>query len=312
MARAPSPAPDPAGDSLRSPVAAIDQFLAAYIRGLQLPPHLIAAIEYALLGGGKRLRPLLSWHCCAAVGGDAKASLGAGAAVELIHAFSLVHDDLPSMDDDDLRRGRPTLHIHAGEAMAILAGDAMLALAFGALGDHYPPALAGPLTAELVHGTTGMIAGQVYDTLGGFPEEATPADRVERIHTDKTAALIRAACRMGARVGLAATNPPAGRLTPAPADQILEGITLYAESIGLMFQIVDDLLDIEQDPKTTGKRTRKDQSAGKLTYPGVHGIQKAREHIERLRTTAVQALDRLGPAADPLRALADQLAHRDR
>src|SRR5205085_8444230 len=135
-----------------------------------MPDNLREAIRYSLLGGGKRLRPVLAWHACAALGAPGEASLPAGAAVELVHAFSLVHDDLPAMDDDDLRRGRPTLHIHAGEAMAILAGDALMALAFDVLARHVAePTLAGILVAELSAATTGMIAGQVYDSLGGLP-----------------------------------------------------------------------------------------------------------------------------------------------
>lgn len=288
------------------PVPVIDRFLRDYTANLKLPSNLIAAVEYALLEGGKRLRPLLCWHCCEALGQPATPSLPAAAAVELIHAFSLVHDDLPAMDDDDLRRGKPTLHIHAGEAMAILAGDAMLALAFGLLTERHPPPLAVRLTQELVHGTTGMIAGQVYDTLGGFDASASPEHRVEHIHASKTAALIRAACRMGAHVAIAERGEGASAANP------LDAITRYADAVGLMFQIVDDLLDVEQTPEKTGKRTRKDHDAGKLTYPSVHGVENSRAEIERLRRTAVEALAPLGPPADPLLQLADLMASRDR
>lgn len=291
------------------PVPVIDRFLRDYTAGLKLPSNLIAAIDYALLEGGKRLRPLLCWHCCEALGQPGTPSLPAAAAVELIHAFSLVHDDLPAMDDDDLRRGKPTLHIHAGEAMAILAGDAMLALAFGLLTERHPPPLAARLTQELVHGTTGMIAGQVYDTLGGFDATASAEYRVEHIHASKTAALIRAACRMGAHVAIAARGDGA---SSAPGPEPLDAITRYADAVGLMFQIVDDLLDVEQTPEKTGKRTRKDHDAGKLTYPSVYGVENSRAEVERLRHAAVEALAPLGSLADPLLHLADLLASRDR
>ncbi|MBZ0172250.1 MAG: polyprenyl synthetase family protein, partial [Phycisphaerales bacterium] len=159
--------------SFLAPRERIDAHLASTVDSLDTPDPLREAVRYALLGGGKRLRPLLAWHCCVATSGDADSgsvSLPAGAAVELVHAFSLVHDDLPAMDDDDMRRGRPTLHVHAGEAMAILAGDAMLALAFGVLSapaedrPAYEPALRCRLVEELTRGTSGMIAGQVLDT----------------------------------------------------------------------------------------------------------------------------------------------------
>lgn len=299
------PPPSPGADPVWAPVAPIERFLRDYTAALRLPPNLVSAIEYSLVAGGKRLRPLLCWHACEALGVGGEAALPAAGAIELIHAFSLIHDDLPAMDDDDLRRGRPTLHIHAGEAMAILAGDAMLPLAFGLLNQRHPPALAAELIAELVQGTTGMIAGQVYDTLGGFHESTTPAQRVLQIHSSKTGALIRAACRMGALTALRT------RAT-AEADAPLRAITSYADAVGLMFQIVDDLLDVEQTPEHTGKRTRKDHHAGKLTYPGVHGLENSRSEIERLRLAAVSALASLGPRAQPLRTLADLLAVRDR
>ncbi|MCC6677446.1 MAG: polyprenyl synthetase family protein [Phycisphaerales bacterium] len=297
----------PADEAVWQPVAAIDRHLTTYVDGLTLPANLVDAVRYALIGGGKRLRPLLCWHSCAALGGPGTDSLAAGTAVELIHAFSLVHDDLPAMDDDDLRRGRPTLHIQAGEAMAILAGDCMLALAFGVLSERHAASLAAGLTLELVQGTTGMIAGQVHDTLGGFDPAVTPAQRVVQIHTSKTGALIRAACRMGAQVALAAApgSEPVSRAR-------LAAITAYAEAVGLMFQIVDDLLDVEQTPEVTGKRTRKDHDAGKLTFPAVFGVENARAEVERLRAASVRALEPLGGAAEPLRRLAELLSARDR
>jgi geranylgeranyl diphosphate synthase type II len=293
----------PDSDHTADPLAcvpAIDGALEAYTRSLDLPPNLCEAVRYALLGGGKRLRPVLCWHACAAVGGKPEASLSAGAAIELIHAFSLVHDDLPAMDDDDLRRGRPTLHIHAGEAMAILAGDAMMALAFELVveGGH-SPALGVALVRELSAATTGMIAGQVYDTLGGFAEALPPRERLALIHRNKTGALIRAACRMGALSGGA-----------DPASAVMLAITRYAEAVGLMFQIVDDILDVETTPEQSGKRTRKDADAGKLTYPGLLGLEGSREEVLRLSNQAIDSIGALGPAAEPLRMLCRRMAVR--
>jgi geranylgeranyl diphosphate synthase type II len=236
------------------------------------------------------------------VGGDGPESLTAGAAVELVHAFSLVHDDLPSMDDDDLRRGKPTLHIHAGEAMAVLAGDAMLALAFGLIAERTgDPTLGAALVRELSAATTGMIAGQVYDTLGGLPAGLSERARLELIHRNKTGALIRAACRMGAMSAIG----------PGP-DTRLDAVTRFGELAGLVFQIVDDLLDVESTPEQTGKRTRKDADAGKRTYPRVLGAAGSRAEIGRLTEEAVAAVRGLGIAAEPLADLCRALSERSR
>lgn len=279
-------------------IAAVDSSLERFVASRALPPHLLDAIRYALLGGGKRLRPILAWRSGEAICGSGERAISAGAAVELVHSFSLVHDDLPAMDDDDLRRGRPTLHIRSGEAMAILAGDAMLALAFELLVESVKDAtLADALVRELSQATAGMIAGQVYDTMGGLPDALSPVDRLHLIHRNKTGALIRAACRMGAMCG-------------GPDAAGLHAVTRYAESIGLMFQIVDDLLDSEGSPEQTGKRTRKDAAAGKLTFPGVLGLEASRNEVERLRKEACDALKILGPRGRPLADLADMMATR--
>lgn len=279
-------------------VPLIDGYMQRRLAAVELAGGLRAAIEHALLAGGKRSRPALLLHSCAAVGGTENDALPAAMAIELIHAFSLVHDDLPAMDDDDMRRGLPTVHVKYGEAMAVLAGDAMMSLAFQALCDGaLPPATAASLARELGEGTTAMIVGQVYDTLGGFPDGLDDAERLALIHRNKTGALIRAACRMGAISG-------------GGTDAQLASLTAYGEAVGLMFQIVDDLLDIEQTAERTGKRTRKDDEAGKLTYPGVLGVDRSRREVERLRAGATQALSRLGPAADPLRELCEFLAVR--
>ncbi|TVQ62530.1 MAG: polyprenyl synthetase family protein [Phycisphaerales bacterium] len=287
-----------------SPIDWIESDLARTIEALRLPTNLAEAIRYAALGGGKRVRPLLAWHCCAAARPDRDGSpaLAAGSAVELVHAFSLVHDDLPAMDDDDLRRGKPTLHRHAGEAMAILAGDAMLAGAFQALVQRAPSSGVGAaLVEELAIGTSGMIAGQVYDTIGGLPAGLSGEDRVRLVHANKTGALIRASCRMGAISAFGDGGVP---------ERTMAAITAFGEACGLMFQVVDDLLDVEQPPEAVGKRTGKDAEAGKLTYPGVLGVEGSRAEVARLAGLASAALEPLGPAADPLRAIAGDLARR--
>lgn len=300
-----------------APRARIDAHLAGLTEGLAIPPNLGDAIRYSLLGGGKRVRPLFAWHCAVAVGGAeaaGEASLPAGSAVELIHAFSLVHDDLPAMDDDDLRRGRPTLHIHAGEAMAILAGDAMLSLATMALSvvpegcTPIDDGLHRRLVAELNTGTLGMISGQVLDTLGGFDFDEPDDRRVERIHSEKTGALISAACRMGAMIGLSL----APELTPAEVEERLSAVSAYATAIGLMFQVVDDLLDVEQSADHIGKRTGKDAEAGKLTYPGVFGLERSRAQVAALLDRATRALSHLpaGEHREVLQELASFLAQR--
>lgn len=298
-------------ESLSRAAALVDGRLDRFLSSIELAESLREAIRYALLGGGKRLRPCLALECCAAVGAPRKAALPAAAAVELIHAFSLVHDDLPAMDDDDLRRGRPTLHKATSEAMAILAGDAMTVLAFRALTtEGIDPALAGLLTRELADASGAMIVGQVYDTLGGLPEGLSAQERVSLIHRCKTGALILASCRMGAMMGLRAVSPAeTGRRSGSPEDA-LEALTTYGSAVGLMFQIVDDLLDVEQTPENTGKRTGKDAAAGKTTFPGVLGIEGSRAEVERLHALATSALAPFGERATELGRICDFLAVR--
>lgn len=287
------------------PLSTINEYLASSVRAFSIPPSLRDAVEYALLGGGKRIRPLLAWHAGVACGGSGPETLPAGAAVELIHAFSLVHDDLPALDNDDLRRGRPTLHRHAGEPMAILAGDAMMAMAFGTLtGMSSEPSLAALLARELAAGTMGMIEGQIYDTLGGLDPRMPGLDRVRLIHANKTGALIRAAARMGALCGLR------GETDSPDARRRLGAVTQCADAVGLMFQIVDDLLDVEQTSEHAGKRTGKDRQAGKLTYPSVLGVEGSRAELERLDGIAARSLEVLGPAAAGLKRLCERLSRR--
>jgi geranylgeranyl diphosphate synthase type II len=278
----------------------IDEYLAGCFRDLNLPPALREACEYALLSGGKRLRPLLAILCCECCDGDVKRVLPAAASTELIHAFSLVHDDLPAMDDDELRRGRPTLHIQFNEAMAILAGDALQALAFEQVCRcDLPAAQVAMLIRELADATTRMIAGQVYDTLGGVNASDPPRRQLEVIHRNKTGALIRAACRMGA-------------IAADANGERLGSITRYGEAIGLMFQIVDDLIDVTQSSEHTGKATGKDAEAGKMTFPTLLGIDASKDEVDRLLRESIAALNPFGARGRPLAQLAEYLACRTR
>lgn len=278
----------------------IDEAMATFLETLALPSKLDEPIRYALLAPGKRIRPLLAWASAQAAGGVGTESIPVAVAVELIHAFSLVHDDLPALDNDDIRRGRPTLHKHAGEAAAILAGDAMLALAFEALSAVNPRPDASThakLIAQLSEGTRAMIVGQVYDTLAGFDDSLSDESRIKLIHTNKTGALIHAACVMGA--------------TTANADEsTLKLISEFARDLGLKFQIIDDLLDVQGDPTKVGKALRKDIDANKLTYPAVLGIDRSNEIIGTLHQDALSKLEQIGPSSAGLRQLLDLMTSR--
>lgn len=283
----------------------VDRYLERWLdekRG-ELPHALIDAAAYALLGGGKRLRPAMCLLWGRATGAALDACLPAAAAVECIHAFSLVHDDLPAIDNDDLRRGRPTLHVHAGEAMALLAGDLLHALAFDALrgvasGPMPSPALVAAWCRELTNGTIAMIGGQVLDTFPASPGSLNEpeADHLRRVHLGKTAALIEAACRMGA--------------LPAGGERELEAANVFGRAVGLCFQAVDDLLDVEATADAVGKRTGKDAAAGKRTYPGILGVDATRAEIAELSRRAADAVTPFGEDAGPLRDLALDLARR--
>lgn len=294
------------------PVPVIENELARVVRSARTRAgeKQVAAMEYAVLGAGKRLRPLLSWRACEAVGGSGEASLLAGVAVELVHCFSLVHDDLPALDNDDLRRGKPTLHKHAGEAMAILVGDALLTLAFEHLSDTADNTRASTrkcsdhvrlaLVRELSLATNHMIHGQVCDTLGDLPSGLSDEERLVRTHAGKTGALLSASCRMGAMIGLDSTNEAA-----------LQSISQYAKSVGILFQAVDDLLDVTQSSDQIGKRTNKDESAGKLTFPRLYGVEGTRKHIARYLAEAIDALSTLpAPRRKELERIANFLARR--
>lgn len=262
----------------------------------ELAPRLREAMRYAALGGGKRVRPILVLRAAEAAGGRHADAMPAAVALELVHCFSLVHDDLPALDNDDLRRGRPTAHKAFGEALAILAGDALLSTAMEVA--LRSPVNTAEIARELAEATTAMISGQVYDTLGGFAGTPGPDERLRLIHRNKTGALIRCACRMGA---LAADGPAH-----------LPALTAYGQALGLMFQVVDDILDETQSTAHLGKAAGKDRDAGKMTYPAVHGLEESRRTVERLRQEALDAIAPLGPEAEPLRAAAVALAIRTR
>lgn len=278
----------------------IEQELDTQLGHLLLPEHLADATRYAVVNGGKRVRPALTLLCCEAVGGSQQDAIAAAIAVEFVHCFSLVHDDLPAIDNDELRRGKPTLHIHAGEAMALLAGDLLLPLAFSQLTRaNYPPEQQVRLTELLATATRNMVVGQVYDTLGGLPEELEKRASIEEIHRNKTGALIRCACQMGAICGGA-------------NQEAYEAIDAFGEATGLMFQIVDDLIDLQGSEDHVGKATGKDAHAGKVTYPGMIGVEESKQVVQELHDKAESALSVLGDKAESLCSFNVWLAHRTR
>jgi geranylgeranyl diphosphate synthase type II len=273
-----------------------------------LPATLLEAMRYSVLAPGKRLRPLLVVMAVEACDGDEANAWPAACAVEMIHAYSLIHDDLPAMDDDDLRRGQPTCHRQFGEALAILAGDALQARAFQMLADGYPAHTAAACCKELAHaaGAAGMVGGQVDDLAW---ESDAPGERtlegLEQLHLRKTGALFRASLRMG--VWAAHAN----QATPPNAD-LMRRFDGYGRCLGLAFQITDDLLDVEGDAGQTGKRVRKDAARGKLTYPGLLGAAESRRRAERLCREAREQVQVLGPAANRVLALVSFVLERDR
>jgi geranylgeranyl diphosphate synthase type II len=266
----------------------------------------LEAMRYSLLAPGKRLRPILVLLAAEACGGDADRAWPAACAVEMIHAYSLIHDDLPAMDDDDMRRGQPTCHKKFGEALAILAGDALLTRAFEVLAEGYADRTAAACCRELARaaGAAGMVGGQVED-LAWEQRDERNVEGLEELHGRKTGALIRAGLRLGA---LAAYE---GRPQPPPPE-LLDRLDGYGRCLGLAFQIVDDLLDVEGDAEQTGKRVGKDAARGKLTYPGFLGVAESRHRAQRLGREACEYLEPLGGNAARLRALVAYVLERDR
>jgi len=268
----------------------------------QPPVELHRAMRYAVLGGGKRLRPLLAYATGMAFGAAPEKIDAVAAAVEIIHAYSLVHDDLPAMDDDALRRGRPTCHIAFGEAMAILAGDALQALAFEVLADDLAIDVDAATRLEMLRtlalacGSQGMAGGQAFD-LAAVGQRLDAAE-LERMHVHKTGALIRASVRLAA---LAAGCKDSNTLA---------ALETYGHCVGLAFQIRDDLLDIEAGTEQLGKTAGKDAAANKPTYPAILGVDASRHELSALTARALEAVDALGTAGEPLRDLARFVADR--
>ncbi len=285
---------------MRSELEAVERTLERWVP-TDAPAGLGLAMRYGVLDGGKRVRPLLVLAAAQAVHGNQDAALRAACAVELIHAYSLVHDDMPCMDNDTLRRGKPTVHVQYGQAQAMLAGDAMQALAFEVLTPEHgvPPALQARLCGLLARaaGHAGMAGGQAIDlvSIGRPLDESTLRD----MHHRKTGALLQASVLMGAACGT----------TTAAAWQALSE---YGDAIGLAFQVVDDILDVTQESETLGKTAGKDANDNKPTYVTVLGLDAARRHAAELRDLALAALARSGLAqAAWLSLLADKIVERD-
>ena len=279
---------------------AVDAALERFLPSASAPtPKLLEAMRYSVFSGGKRLRPILALTAYELAGGEGDAVLAPACATELIHTYSLIHDDLPAMDDDDTRRGRPTCHKAFDEATAILAGDALLPLAFEIVAreERLTPERRLAVVAELAaaNGLGGMVGGQVADIEG--EGTAVTIEAVEFIHLNKTARPLRAAVLVGA---LAAGAPPDGILA----------LGVFGERIGLAFQIADDLLDVTGTEEEMGKAVGKDEGRGKLTYPAAVGVSGATARAEELTEEALAALDVFGDRAWALREIARFVVER--
>lgn len=281
----------------------IESALDGYLPAVDtLPPRLHEAMRYSVFAGGKRIRPILLLAACEAVGGQLSSALPAACALEMIHSYSLIHDDLPSMDDDDFRRGQPTNHKVYGEAAAILAGDGLLTEAFILLSN---PAIVRDVDAtkliEVIHllaknsGSRGMVGGQVVDMES--EEKAIDLPTLEYIHTHKTGALIVAAMEIGAIIGGASKEQR-------------RALCRYGEAAGLAFQIADDILDIVADPTELGKNVGSDLQRGKATYPALLGLGGARQRAQELKQLALLSLDIFDESARPLRQIASFIVDR--
>ena len=273
-----------------------EQALHAYLATWRdAPPGLTDAIEYSLFAGGKRLRPALTLGAADIIAGDDAPALPAAAAIEMIHTYSLIHDDLPAMDDDDLRRGKPTSHKVHGEATAILAGDTLLAMAFELLVTTHNVAVIAEIARAA--GATGMAGGQYLDLKA--EGQSLSLEQLKAIHNAKTGALIRASLRAGAMLAGA-------------GEEQLAALTKYGQHLGLAFQVTDDILDITGNEASLGKPIGSDESKHKSTYPSLMGIERARELAGEESSSAVDALGVFGTEADPLRQLAGYIVDRDK
>jgi geranylgeranyl diphosphate synthase type II len=310
------------GEYLDGALLLIEEALSGYLpevdaaNGAGCPARLAMAMRYAVLGGGKRLRPVLCLMASEACGGEAEAALPAACALEMVHTYSLIHDDLPAMDDDDLRRGRPTCHRAFDEATAILAGDGLLTLAFEVVAREVRPHWAALKCVQILAeaaGPSGMVAGQMADLqaeartemqsqgrlAGPSVETAATLTALESIHRRKTGALLRAPLRMGAVIA-------------AAPETCIEALDRYGKAVGLAFQIVDDLLDVQGDETKLGKRVGKDSELGKWTYPRFLGVDGSRRRARQLADEAVAALEPFGTRGHRMRDLALALLERDR
>ncbi len=279
----------------------VDRALNRFLPKESVKPFTIhKAMRYSIFAGGKRLRPVLALAAAEACGGGLDAALAAACAVECIHTYSLIHDDLPCMDDDDLRRGRPTNHKVFGDGIAVLAGDALLTVAFEILAQSAPSKRygTGAQITELAHasGSRWLVGGQVAD-LEGEGKKLTGAG-LQYIHRCKTAALLTTSIRLGAM---------SANATPAQ----LKALTTFGQSVGLAFQIIDDILDVTQSSEKLGKTAGKDVHSQKATYPAVFGLEKSRKEARRLTSAAHRSLAIFGPKGGDLRQLADYLLARE-
>ncbi len=289
---------------LKDRAALVDEAIIRYLPAPDtMPAKLHQAMRYSVMAGGKRVRPVLMLAACAAAGGDEKNALPAACAMEMIHTYSLIHDDLPAMDDDDFRRGRPTNHKVYGEATAILAGDALLTEAFILLSDSrinadVPPEVLLRVSNTIARcaGSMGMVGGQVVDMESEEKEIDFPT--LEYIHTHKTGALILAAIQSGALIGGA-------------DERTFDALTRYGGAVGLAFQVADDILDVVGDSQALGKSAGSDEARGKSTYPALIGLDASRSRARDLVNVAHQAIEPLGEGAEPLRAIASYIIERE-
>ena len=276
---------------------ALDRFLP---KATVKPATLHKAMRYSLFAGGKRLRPILCMAAAEACGGETGLALPAACAVECIHTYSLIHDDLPCMDNDDFRRGKPTSHKVFGEGVAVLAGDALLTIAFEILAQAEGSARyqTSALIKELASasGSLWLIGGQVADLEGEGQKITGP--QLKFIHQSKTAALLTASIRLGA-------------MSANVTEKKLESLTTFGQSLGLAFQVIDDILDVTQTSEKLGKSAGKDEAAQKATYPAIFGLEKSRKEANRLTQAALSALEPFGAKAAMLRSIADYLLQRD-
>ncbi len=288
---------------LKAKKAAIDQVLEQVLpEESALPPRLHQAMRYALLAGGKRLRPILALAAAEAVGGDGNALIREACALEFIHTYSLIHDDLPAMDNDAFRRGQPTTHMVFGEAMAILAGDALLTEAFAILSSSTPNRSSAQHIIEVIKliaeaaGSRGLIGGQVVDLES--EEKAIDKNQLDYIHTHKTGCLITASVILGA-------------ILAGSTSQQIACLRDYGAAIGLAFQITDDILDVTESTQTLGKTAGSDQKKNKATYPALHGLEEARKKQQALYAAALNALQTFDDKGDPLRSIARYIIERN-